>query len=242
MTSIPTGVGASASAAVIVAIAIALRPLPRRSAPVQRRRWAVADRFHDAVGRLRSSRRQKRPVPAAEVADWCDQLARRMRSGSTLRDALITIDPTGAMADATTGLRLGLERGQTIPAALDASHGSGAELGPRPQGPHVGLAFATIAIAARLGGRSATAIDRVASSLRLVAADRQERDAQAAQARLSARVLTVVPMAMLALLIATDADVRAVIQAPVGLTLVAVGLALNLVGWRWMRHIIGANK
>jgi len=237
-----TEVGAAGSAVVIVLIAITLRPFSRRPAPVQQCGLTVADWFDNTVGRARSTHRRKQAVPAADVADWCDQLARRMRSGSTLRDALITVDPTGTMADATIDLRLGLERGQPIPAALTTSPGSASDPGPRPRGSHVDLAFVVIAIAARLGGSSATALDRVASSLRLMAADRQERSAQAAQARLSARVLTVVPLAMLALLVLTDDDVRAVVQAPVGLTLVVVGLTLNIAGWRWMRHIIGADK
>jgi hypothetical protein len=45
---------------------------------------------------------------------------------------------------------------------------------------------------------------------------------------------------MLALLMLTDADVRAVLQAPIGITCVVIGLLLNAAGWRWMRRIIGA--
>jgi tight adherence protein B len=85
---------------------------------------------------------------------------------------------------------------------------------------------------------SAAAIDRVAATLRQRAADRAERRVQAAQARLSAHVMTAVPLSMLGLLLATDGDVRAVTTTPIGATCLVTGLALNAIGWTWMRHIV----
>jgi tight adherence protein B len=99
-----------------------------------------------------------------------------------------------------------------------------------------------IAIAARLGGSNAAALDRTAASLRVLAADRQERQGQAAQARLSAHVLTVVPLAMLSLLLLLDSDVRATLHTPIGAACVVSGLFLNGVGWLWMHHLIGADQ
>jgi tight adherence protein B len=143
---------------------------------------------------------------------------------------------------ATEGLRLGIERGLPIPDALEAipDRTSGHD-SPR-SGPHVVLAFGVIAIAARLGGSNAAALDRTAASLRVLAADRQERRGQAAQARLSAHVLTVVPLAMLSLLLLLDSDVRATLNTPIGAACVAGGLFLNGVGWRWMHQLIGAHQ
>jgi tight adherence protein B len=66
--------------------------------------------------------------------------------------------------------------------------------------------------------------------------------AQAAQARLSAHVLTVVPLAMLLLLLLIDADVRAALQTSIGALCVVIGFVLNAVGWKWMRHIIGTSR
>lgn len=164
-----------------------------------------------------------------------------MRSGSTLRDALMSTTPSGiALAHTTEDLRLALERGQPITTAVDAARTS--KQGQHRRGPHVDLALAVIAIAARLGGSNASAFDRAAGSLRLLAADQQERSSQAAQARLSAHVLTIVPLAMLALLILTDDDVRATLQTPIGVACIAIGLVLNGAGWMWMRHIIGTPR
>jgi len=55
-------------------------------------------------------------------------------------------------------------------------------------------------------------------------------------------VLTIVPLAMLALLLLVDADVRTTLQTPIGASCVLFGLALNVVGWKWMRHIIGVRR
>jgi Flp pilus assembly protein TadB len=59
-----------------------------------------------------------------------------------------------------------------------------------------------------------------------------------AQARLSARVMTALPLAMLMLLVATSDSVRRVTVSPFGALVVTVGVALNLIGWRWMRATI----
>ena len=96
-----------------------------------------------------------------------------------------------------------------------------------------------IAVSATLGGASAAPLDRAAAALRLRAVDDEERRSHSAQARLSAHVLTVIPVGMLALLVTTDPDVRAVVVEPVGAACVATGLLLNATGWVWMRHTIG---
>jgi Flp pilus assembly protein TadB len=93
-------------------------------------------------------------------------------------------------------------------------------------------------VAASAGGSPAAPIDRVAAALRLRAVDRAERASQAAQARLSAHVLTVVPLVMLTLLAIVDADVRAAIAGGPGAASVGIGLLLNASGWCWMRRIV----
>ena len=89
-----------------------------------------------------------------------------------------------------------------------------------------------------------TAIVRLArrrQALRLRAADGQERVAHSAQARMSAHVLTLVPLGFLALMLTVDADVRHATTTPTGATIIIVGLALNGVGWLWMRSVIGRS-
>ncbi len=173
-----------------------------------------------------------RPPQARAIASWCDDIARRVRSGSTLRDAVTVLPIDGATEQATAPLRLGIERGLSIDAAVDRVDDAG---------PHLRLALAVIATASRIGGPSAASIDRTAMLLRQRAADLDERATQAAQARLSAHVMTAVPLVMLALLVATDDDVRSLATSPIGAACVGAGLALNAIGWWWMRRIVGAS-
>lgn len=230
-----------ASIGVVALVGASVRPRTRRPITIHQDSRSFAMRLEQFVGNIHANRLERRPVPPSDVAEWCDQLARRMQSGSTLREALTATIPSGvSLAHETVSCRLALERGQPIASALKV--GSDGEPSPRRSNPHVNLAFTVITIAARLGGSNAMALERTAGSLRLRAADQHERLAQAAQARLSAHVLTVVPLSMLVLLLLIDPDVRTTVQSPIGVVCIALGLVLNAVGWKWMRHIIGATR
>lgn len=209
-----------------------------------------------AARRLRRlfGRRRRPPVAADGVANWCDALGRRLRSGDSLRHALLTeLPPDPVLRTRTDALRRAIEHGASAAAAVGASgeapHGlrepsSGRHphwRGTRPRDRHLELALSVIAVSADVGGGAATPLDRTAAALRLRSVDAQERAAQSAQAKLSAHVLTVVPVGLLLLLVATDDDVRAIVGSGLGAMLVGFGLALNLIGWSWMRHTIDGN-
>lgn len=227
---------AFAVAVLVVATAGHLRPRVRRpdapmtpSAMVSVRRPALRSAI-DAARERRSTRRQPNPV---SVAAWCDDLARHVRSGATLRDALATVTPSHRVTEAATApIRLGLARGRSTAEAIDAC---------TEVGPHLHLALRVIRTVAQIGGSSPIAIDRTAATLRQRSADHDERLVHAAQARLSAHVLTAVPLLMLAGLLATDRDVRAITAAPVGAACVAAGLTANVIGWLWMQRLVGAE-
>ena len=110
------------------------------------------------------------------------------------------------------------------------------------EGPNLRLALGVIATAAQLGGSPAAAIDRTAGTLRQRAADADERNVHAAQARLSAHVLTVVPIGMFLLLVVTDSDIRVAATSTLGAGCIALGLSLNAIGTIWMRRIIGTRS
>ena len=189
----------------------------------------------EAVDRRRRTRRGLGPT---DVAAWCDALARRLRAGETLRSAVQAERPDDRLlAEITDPIRRGLERGVPLTAAMgpaDDRHGVNV-VGHR----HLDLARTAIATVAELGGSGAEPLDRVAITLRLRAADDSERATHSSQARLSAHVLTVLPLGVLAVLATTDAAVRAVLMGPFGAACVALGLTLNVSGWWWMRRIIG---
>lgn len=224
----------------VLVVAGALRPVSARTVEPVPRSQQGSDPCCNPPGARRRSvfvdrwngRRAMRDPGAVAVAAWCDELARELRSGTTLRQALTSVvpgDPTTSTC--TAPLRLGLQRARPIDEALTGAVGA-----------HLQLAFAVIAAAAAVGGSAAPAIDRVAATLRQRAADRDERRVQAAQARLSAHVMTAVPVVMLALLVVSDGDVRATLATPAGAACVVTGLTLNAIGWLWMRRIVGAGS
>lgn len=182
----------------------------------------------------RPRRRAPRAIPSAvAVAEWCTDLARRLRAGATLHDALVATPTADAsLATVIDTVRHHLARGHTVREAterIDPAHG-----------PHVSLAAGVLCAAGRFGGPAGAALDRAAAALRLRALDHHDRLAQSAQARLSAAVLTVVPAGFLGLLLALDADVRAVVVSAPGAACVAAGATLDALGWLWMRRTIGA--
>jgi Flp pilus assembly protein TadB len=184
---------------------------------------------------LRARRAEQRHPSAGAVAEWCDDVARRLRSGASLTDALATSVPHDPAARrATDGLRQRLGRGRSVLDAVES-----ASLGD--EGADLRLAFSVIATAAHLGGSPAAAIDRTAGTLRRRAADADERRVHAAQARLSAHVLTVVPIVMLLLLVVTDDGIRDAATSTLGGGCIALGLSLNATGTMWMRRIIGTT-
>jgi Flp pilus assembly protein TadB len=241
--TIPSGLIAASAALLVLILAVPVRPQPRRSpevAPPEPETPPRIDRDRDthrfpivAARTLAAFRRRDRWPQPRDVAAWCNDLARELRSGSTLRHTLMTVGPDDdATRERTASLRLAVERSRPIGAAV---------AGVRHPGPHLGLALAVIVAAADVGGSAAEPLDRVAGALRQRAADHDERGIHAAQARLSAHVMTAVPLLMLAFLTVFDDDVRAVLTRPVGVACVGIGLALNAVGWFWMRRVVASD-
>ena len=177
-------------------------------------------------------------ISPGAVAEWCDALARSLRAGTTLSSALMSIEPADpALAHRSQSVRQALGRGAIVSTAVIGLRPDPASR-PQRQSPHLALAAAVLATSGSIGGPAAASLDRLAGALRLRLADGQERSAHSSQARLSAHVLTFVPLTLLGLLAATDSDVRAVLSQPTGIALVSIGLALNLVGWWWVRCIV----
>ncbi len=169
------------------------RPTWTIDAPVR----LVAER-----GIRRSTHRQPDTiVTALDLAAWCEDTARRMRSGDTLTAAIDHPLPDGDASDR-----------RLVDGVL-------ADLGHH-------------------GGPAAEVLDRCAERLRARAADRREVRLQSAPARLSARVMTLVPAITLALLTATAPGVRSHLTTTAGLVVLTVGALLNFVGWWWMRRLI----
>jgi tight adherence protein B len=97
----------------------------------------------------------------------------------------------------------------------------------------------SLAVAYALGGPIAAGLQAGVSMLRERAAVHADVAVQSAQARLSARVLTSVPVAFSLWGVAFSRSFRSAVVTPVGLSTVAAGAVLNATGWWSMRRIIG---
>lgn len=197
---------------------IASRPAPL-PAPIGRSRRIVLPPF-----------RRRRSTTPADLATWCDALARELRSGASLSTALCRHEPPPGSA--LDEVRRQLERGVPLSSALVV---------PAPS-PDEQAVLTVLAACAHHGGPAAQPLDRVAGTLRRRAADDAERAVHSAQARASAMVMTVLPGAVFALLLVTSSPVRAVATTRLGVIVIAAGLLLNAVGWSWMRRIISGGR
>ena len=185
----------------------------------------------------RLRRRQRSPVADDDVAEWCVQVARGVRAGSSLAHAVVQAGaaaPAGAAA--FQPLVHALARGRGLAEAVaDAA-------GDDDPASATGLVGSVLSACAELGGPAAVPLERVAATLHARSAERAERRVNSAQARLSATVLSTLPLGVLALLAVAEPAVRSALVAPVGVACVVVGGLFNLAGWCWMRHLVGAAE
>lgn len=226
---------AAGAATLLAAAALAPRllvadrtPAPRPRSTPTRGRLDLPIPFH----------RRPRPPTDDDVADWCDDLARRVRSGESLTMAVLDeplggSDGVGRIETIVGPMRQALRRGVPLVDAVAA---------PAAASTAVTMAVAVLRACARSGGSAAPTLARTASALRDRSAALTERRAQSAQARLSATVLTVLPGVVLALIVATSASSRSALAGPVGLLTVPLGLTLNALGWWWMRTLLRSEQ
>jgi tight adherence protein B len=218
-------------AAVVAGVLVVLLGARARrftEAPPRQLDGAGAPRPRRRPPRPRPDRRRSHRVGDDDVAAWCDDAARRVRSGASLTTAVLDARSSGPLAAQLDPIRLAIDRGATL--------GDAVLRVAAPPGPLV-LALAVVRACAELGGPAASPLDRVAATLRARAADAAERRAHSAQARLSALVLTAMPAGTLAVLVVVAAPIRAVMATPAGVGCGLAGSALNVVGWTWMRRI-----
>ena len=203
------------------------------------RRWFVPPRRTLTDARHeRPIRWCRKPRPARpdddHVAEWCEQVARSIRAGSSLARAVAQtgtdLPVAGAAFDpAVRALRRGRGLAEALGAIDDGADPASA----------VGLVVPVLLACAELGGPAAMPLERVAATLHARSAERAERRTSSAQARLSARVLTAVPLGVLALLALVEPAVRSSLLSGAGVLCVVVGGVFNVAGWCWMTRLIG---
>jgi tight adherence protein B len=167
---------------------------------------------------------------APEYSTLLDAIARQVRSGSSLTGAVLAeVTESSSLGDVAEAVRAGVP----LAAALAAVE---------PRDHDLALTIQALLATAHLGGPIAATLDEAASVLRERAAARAERLAHSAQARLSARVLTIVPIGFAGWsALASERTRDAYLSNAAGAVCAIVGLALNAAGWRWMKRIVGAT-
>ena len=215
----------------LIVLLVAARLRPRVTAPSRRPPRAAAVTAVRPGWRARLRRAE--PPGELAVAAWCGRVAAAMRSGRSLTTAVMeadeaTLDGAPPFPDVAHAVRRGRSVGDAF-RAVDAD----------PSSP-VGLAAPVLATCADLGGPSAAPVEAIADVLVARADERAERAGASAQARLSARVMTLVPVAVAALLAVTEPSFRGAVMSPPGAACVLIGVVLNVAGWWWMRSMVRA--
>lgn len=180
------------------------------------------------VGRA-ARRRERRLI--GELPDALDRLAADLRSGATVFSGLeAAARAHGPLADEIRHVVGRVEAGEPLAEALSA-WGRGRPL--------VAVTAGALAVAAFTGGRSATALEGLATGLRDRRRLADEVSALSAQSRLSAGVVAGAPLASLGFSLVVDPRVGAALFATsAGRACLLTGLGLEALAGFWMRRII----
>lgn len=199
-----------------------------RGVPPRPARITVEGELARIAGRV-NRRHRSTAQPAQALATMLDEIARRSASGHSLAAAFAAATAHRSGDDLFRRTNAAMRTGATIDEAL-AHEQSGH--------PDTALAVHVLRLCALQGGHVSESLDRAAATLRERHAASQERIAQAAQARLSAKVLTVVPIAFASWTLITSSSVQQFMITPAGVVCAATGIALNLLGWSLMNRAI----
>lgn len=171
----------------------------------------------------------------AHLAGALDHLATELRAGSALAPAIVALgpdtpDPLGAEL---RSIGEAVRHGAPLTAALD-------QWAARPtSSQEVRLTATALHLAAQAGGEVARSIDRVAATLRERREIQAESAALATQARASAAVLAVAPVAFAVLVAAVEPGaIRFLTASPAGAVCLGAGVGLEVAGVAWMARIL----
>jgi len=167
------------------------------------------------------------------ITDFLDAIARDVRSGFSLASSFVQC--SDQLSDETHWSQPVAQqclRGVVLADAL-------VECALPTWTPEIRFASRTLAVASAGGAGVAPALEHSASVLREQQGLMLDRDVQAAQAQLSTKVLTWLPIAVFAWIAITDPIARMfLLTTPVGMCCVATGITLNVSGRKWMSHVV----
>ncbi|HET6174115.1 MAG TPA: type II secretion system F family protein [Gaiellales bacterium] len=179
-----------------------------------------------ALGRIRAARAEG--ALERELPDALRRVAAELGAGRTADRALVAVGAAGGAAGEAFALA-----GRRAAAGEDIADALAAALGQRAR-----FAAAAISLQLRTGGDLPALLRSLARRLDERRSVHAEIRALTAQARLSARVVPLLPVVGLALAALLDAGaVRLLLTTAPGLAIVAVGAVLDLVGLLAIRAI-----
>jgi tight adherence protein B len=182
---------------------------------------------------LRSPDRRSDALVQRELPTVLEAAARSLRAGGSVRTALAdaAISAPAPLADDLDRVVHAAARGLPLRDVID-------EWPARRSLPGVRLAAAALAMGVDTGTGLARTLDGVAATLHERAAIEREVRMLATQARYSAGVLIVAPVAFLGLVAVLDpATVDFLVGTPLGLACLGGGLALDAAAGWWMTRI-----
>lgn len=145
-------------------------------------------------------------------------------------------DDPAAWADLLDAIAAEVRAGSSLAAAVE-------HVAQRHEGDDAAVALHALGAAAVLGGPVAATLQHGSLVLRDRHAAQSEAAAHSAQARLSATVLTVLPVAFTTVAFVTSGSFRQAASSAPGLVCIGLGGALNLGGRRWMTRLVaGAHR
>lgn len=197
------------------------------------RRWLRA-RLTTQTNQIENQSLQPVPPTPLPITDFLDAVARDVRSGFSLAASFVQCSDRQLGEDHWSDpVAQRCLRGASLGDALT-------ECALPTWTPEIRFASRTLAIASAGGSGVAPALEHSASVLREQHGLALDRDVQSAQARLSTKVLTWLPIAVFAWICVTDPIARLfLLTTPAGMGCVTTGITLNVCGRQWMSRVVG---
>lgn len=208
-------------------------PLPAASGHTPLRLRSVwPERYSRWLEQRRWMRARLTRKLVAGLAPLVDSVARSMRSGASLRQALSEVETGGPLGIAVDELMQSVARGRPLDVAL-------ADLPLAWPCSEVRIAATALALAAGNESGTALALDGVGESLRDLAGLEAELRALTAQVRASMYVTAALPLLFFGVTALVDPSAAGfLVTSPFGRFCLALGIGLDAVGFLWMRRLV----
>ena len=174
-------------------------------------------------------------APADAVADWCAALIGHHRAGRGTAGAIADTNTTHDDISAVRRVAIDATQRQcSLNEALD-------EMAPNVSR-DLQMVIAAISAATASGSAVSPALNRAEQVLRRRADQRREITVASASARMSAMVLTVLPLVVLGVAAIASATVRAYATSTAGRLTIGIGMLLAGTGWWWIRRLTDTRR